>query len=187
MQTTDFVPIVIVSAIIGALVSSFFNHRLLVAREQRKVKETRERHFAALRAEIDYCARLATTYAKGTVSAPLYRFPATVYQTVYATLVGGGLPDTDISALTGFYSQVDQMNRGLDAVERYRAADDEGNAKIEFKRLILKALEMRHPAESSEAPVASGFILRPGPSWTIISDYEVGARRESFTSCRKFP
>jgi len=157
MQVTDFVPIVICSAIIGALVSSFFNHRLLVAREQRKAKEARDRQFAALGAEIDFCSRLAATYAKGTVKAPLYRFPATVYQTVYPALVGWGLPDSDISALTGFYSQVDQMNRGLDIIERYRAAHDDNNVDAEFNRLIAKALEMRHPTEFSGPPVESGF------------------------------
>lgn len=158
-QTTDFVPLVIISAIVGALVSSFINHRLLITREQRKARETRDRHFAALGAEIDYCARLAATYAEGTVGAPLYRFPATVYETVYATLVGGALSGVDISALTAFYSQVDQMNRGLDAIERYRAAKDEVHAQNEFNRLIAKAFEMRHPTESSEAPIESGFYL----------------------------
>jgi hypothetical protein len=50
-----------------------------------------------------------------------------------------------VQALISFYSQVDQMNRGLDAVERYRAANDEGNMKKEVGRLIGKAQEMQHP------------------------------------------
>jgi hypothetical protein len=34
--------------------------------------------------------------------APLYRFPKTVYETVYLTLVSEILSDSDVTAMTGF-------------------------------------------------------------------------------------
>ncbi len=157
MQLVDLLPTTIISALIGGLLGALINHWLTLVRERAKAKQTRERHLCALSAEIEYCAKLASTYRKGPFTAPLYRFPSTVYKTVYPTLVSEILKEDDVLALTVFYSQVEQMNRGLDAVDRYRASKDMELVAKEIERLLAKADEMKHPKAALGTPAESEF------------------------------
>jgi len=148
----------IVAAAIGALAGGLVSHRLGVSHQKQRAAEIRNLHLAALKAEIEYCAKLAGTYATQGIMAPLYRFPSTVYETVYPTLVSETLSDADVTALTSFYSQVDQMNRGLDAMDRHRAVGNTNGMAEEFSRLKAKAAEMRHPARTLARPGDSDFF-----------------------------
>lgn len=85
----------VLSGLIGALIATALAHFLRVNREERTTRKIRDRHFAALAAEIDYCAQLAGTYVDEPYAAPLYRFPTTVYATVYAKLVSETLSGED--------------------------------------------------------------------------------------------
>lgn len=142
----------VLSGLIGALIATALAHFLRVNREERTTRKIRDRHLAALAAEIDYCAQLAGTYVDEPYAAPLYRFPTTVYATVYAKLVSETLSGEDVTALTAFYSQVEQMNRGLDAIERYRAVGDQANMQNEYGRLLVKAQAMRHRENQLRKP-----------------------------------
>ena len=132
----------IASALVGALVGALIAHVLHRRHESDKTSDIRKLHLAALEAEVIYNARLAATYATENIVAPLYRFPRTVYDTVYANLVSEILSAEDITALTGFYSLVDQMNRGLDTIALHIAQDRRDQE--EYKRLLAKAAQMRH-------------------------------------------
>jgi hypothetical protein len=137
--------ITVETGVLSGLIGIIAGYWLKIARETLEASRTRNHRFDALRAEIDYCARLARTFNVEGFNAPLYRFPNNVFQAVYPYLVSEVLTNSDVHALTGFYSQVDQMNRGLDAVERYRAANDPANFAKEVDRLKGKAEEMQHP------------------------------------------
>lgn len=142
-------------AVFGALVALgavWFDRWLSSRTERGQSVAVRDRHLAALSAEIDYCAKLAHVYFTENILAPLYRFPRTVYDTVYPTLVSDTLDETDISALTSFYSQVDQMNRGLDAIAKLVPGGITKEMQIEGNRLRAKAEEMRHPTEALQRP-----------------------------------
>jgi hypothetical protein len=76
--------------------------------------------------------------------APLCGFPRAVFEAVYPHMVSEGLNVLDVQMLTSFYSRVDQMNRGQDSIERYRAAKDEASMQREVARFIAKAEEMQH-------------------------------------------
>jgi hypothetical protein len=153
----DIVPVAVVSALIGALTGGWVTHRFALSRDRAKVVATRKRYLSALATEIDYCARLASTYLTAGIKSPLYRFPTTAYETVYSMLLSDVLMESDLAALTMFYSQVEQMNRGLDAVDRYRVTKEGDLIRIELDRLKAKAAEMRHPAESHPQPGESDF------------------------------
>lgn len=141
--------------IVGALLGALATHLLHRRHERDQAKAVKTLHLAALTAEIDFNARLAATYVDENIAAPLYRFPTTVYSTVYAQLLSEVLAAEDVAALTAFYSQCEQMNRGLDAIEQY-IADKAGRDAIgrEHQRLIGKASEMRHadPAARTARP-----------------------------------
>jgi hypothetical protein len=139
------VEIAVVSGLIGAIGALVLKHLY----DKWQSYQTRRRRFGALKAEIDYCARLARTYGTD-VAVPLYRFPSSVFETVYPHLIGDVLSGTDVQALIGFYSQAEQMNRGLDAAEGYRAANNGTRMDEEVHRLRLKAAEMQHPEDISE-------------------------------------
>jgi hypothetical protein len=145
----------ILDTLIGAAVAlaAVWLERWLSSRaDESRSREIRRMHLAALEAEIDYCGKLAGTYVTEGYAAPLYRFPKTVYETVYPTLVSDVLSETDVTSLTGFYSQVDQMNRGLDAIGRYWAEGNMGAYEKERNRLAQKAAEMRHPDQTLSRP-----------------------------------
>lgn len=138
--------------IVGALLGSLAAHLLHRTHEKNRAKATRKMHLAALTAEIDFNARLAATYADEPYKAPLYRFSTTVYNTVYAQLLSEVLSETDVSALTQFYSQCEQMNRGLDAIAQHVADDRKDAIESEHRRLLAKAREMRHAEQRTRTP-----------------------------------
>lgn len=132
----------IIGTLAGGALGSWLTYKLQKKHEADRTSEIRGMHVAALEAEIIYNARLAATYIDEGIVAPLYRFTRTVYDTVYATLVSEILTGEDIEALTGFYSLVDQMNRGLDDIARHVAEDR--HDQDEHRRLLHKAAQMRH-------------------------------------------
>lgn len=134
--------------IVGALLGALATHLLHRRHERDQAKAVRTLHLAALTAEIDFNARLAATYIDEQIPAPLYRFPMTVYRTVYAQLLSEILTEADVVALTAFYSQCEQMNRGLETIAQC-IADKAGRDAIdrEYQRLLAKAQQMRHPEQ----------------------------------------
>jgi hypothetical protein len=151
------IPVSVVSSLIGATVGGLITHRFTLSRERRRAESTRQRYLAALAAEIEYCAKLAATYVKEEIHSPLYRFPKTAYDVVYSTLLSEVLTGSDVASLISFYSQVDQMNRGLDAIDRHRVAKETDLLEREVRRLRAKATEMRHPTEATVRPTQSDF------------------------------
>jgi hypothetical protein len=143
--------------IVAGLLGLWIGIRLRTSQLNRQAKDARNRQFGALLAEVEYCGRLARTYGQESFLGPLYRFPNTVYETVYPSLIREVLSGADVHALTGFYSLVDQMNRGLDVIERYRAADDQPHLVQEVSRLRKKAAEMQHPELHLTMPAESAF------------------------------
>src|SRR5215216_5726819 len=77
----------------------------MVARsyERKRAQRILAQQLNALHAEIEYCAKLAATYLESNIRAPLYRFPSTVFRTVYPALLSEVLGDDDVTALTAFY------------------------------------------------------------------------------------
>lgn len=137
--------------VVGALAGSLGAHLLHRRHERDRAKAVRSLHLAALTAEIDFNARLAATYVDENIAAPLYRFPMTVYNTVYAHLLSEVLSDADVAALTAFYSQCEQMNRGLDAIAQHVADRSSHAINQEHQRLIAKASEMRQAEHAARA------------------------------------
>ena len=142
----------IAAALVGALIGSLATHVLHRKHESDQAKAARERHLAALAAEMDFNARLAATYIDENIAAPLYRFPTTVYRTVYAQLLSEILTGGDVRALTAFYAQAEQMNRGLDAIALQVAEGRTDGIQREHQRLTAKAREMRHPEQAVREP-----------------------------------
>ena len=84
-------------------------------------------HWAVLRVEIELCKERAQTIigrgADPLVLSPLFRLPLMAYQSTFPVLLtDGALNEDEANSLGRFYSQVQDINRGLDnAAEMYKS------------------------------------------------------------------
>jgi hypothetical protein len=123
-----------------------------------EVKETwarrrrRMAHWGALRAEIEFSRRLAETYVRDGVPAPLYRLPTTAYsQSFPALLSDAAVAESEGRSLIQFFSEVETLNRGLDLAQTARESGDEQAHQAEFERNLLKARRLMPPAAGVES------------------------------------
>jgi hypothetical protein len=105
------------------------------------VRRRRSRaHWAALRAEIEFCRRMAETYSQDRVMAPLYRLPTAAYsQSFPALLADGLLTESETYSMIQFFTEVETLNRGLDLAQAARERNDDHALQAEFDRNLLKA------------------------------------------------
>jgi len=89
---------------------------------------------------MEQCKDKAETLLRDNVQAPLYRLPLICYQVSFPILLSdGALEEQDAFTLGRFYSQVQDINRGLDnAAEMYKAGDLV-KVNVEYRRNCLKA------------------------------------------------
>ncbi len=100
-------------------------------------------HWAALRAEAMLCVERAHTLLSDKVMAPLYRLPTTAYEKAFPILlIEGEMTEEQLLALSRFFSQAQDINRGLDHATAMAHADDSEKLKREYSRLLVKATEI---------------------------------------------
>jgi hypothetical protein len=97
-------------------------------------------HWAAMRAETLLCTERANSLLQDKVLAPLYRLPTIAFEKAFPLLlVEGELSETEVLALSRFFAQVQDINRGLENATRLAQANDKDKLKEEYERLMLKA------------------------------------------------
>jgi len=99
-------------------------------------------HWCAVRAEIIQCNEKATTIftSEPLVMAPLYRLPLMTYQASFPVLLGdGAVSESEVRVLGRFFSQVQDINRGLDNAAEMNKSDKQAKLEQEFSRNCLKA------------------------------------------------
>ena len=109
-------------------------------------------HWCALRAEIEQCREKTETLLTDPVMSPLYRLPVMTYQTSFPVLLAdGAVHEKEVSVIGRFFSQAQDINRGLDnAAEMFKAGNDE-KLKQEFNRNCLKVKEMIEPKDGEKS------------------------------------
>ena len=137
----------VIGAITGAVTGAVVAFLLVVAYDLLRARRKRRAHFAALRAEMDYCQSLAQTYLRDRVAAPLYRLPTVAYSnSLPALLSDAALSELESHNLLSFFNEVVTLNRGLEQAEVARLIEDETEreAKLaeEFSRNMLKAQKL---------------------------------------------
>ena len=97
-------------------------------------------HLGALRAEALLCTEHANALLMDGVAAPLYRLPTIAFEKAFPVLlVEGELTEEEVLALSRFFAQAQDINRGLDNATRLAHAGDDAMLKQEYQRLLLKA------------------------------------------------
>lgn len=108
-------------------------------------------HFYALRAELTLCKEKVNIFLKDEVASPLYRMPLKVYEVaVPILLTENALTEAETISLARFYSQAEDINRGLDNAAAMLAQRDEKGLGREVGRLLAKAVTMVGPIEEKE-------------------------------------
>ena len=102
-------------------------NEIAMANRQRDQDDRRRRrlaHWSAMSAEADLCAAFARTYtAVTTPPAPLWRLSTIVYHNAFPALLADDVVQgSETKSILRFYSQVEQINRGLEYVQAIRAA-----------------------------------------------------------------
>lgn len=100
-------------------------------------------HWAALRAEATLCVEKAHILINDNKMAPLYRLPTVAFEKAFPILlVEGELVEIEVEYLTRFFSQAQDINRGLDYATAMRHAADHQKLTQEYSRLVAKASEL---------------------------------------------
>jgi hypothetical protein len=137
----------LVAALAGVLLGSAISYGV----EGLRRGQRRRAHWAALRAEIDYCLWRAETYEADKIPAPLYRLPTVTYSSSLPALLGDGVvSESEVRALIAFFSEVETLNRGLDLVQAARG--DQQTMQAEYERNLLKIrslLALHRPAREA--------------------------------------
>ena len=108
-------------------------------------------HFQALRAELDLVKEKAKIFLEDKIPSPLYRMPLRVYEVaVPILLTENALTEAETMSVARFYSQAEDINRGLDNAAAMLAQRDDEGLKREVGRLILKAKTMVEVVEGKE-------------------------------------
>ena len=133
------VAFVIFGMLIGALPSWFDRKRRL------------KTHWSALRAEMNLCKEKAETVLSKDPAylSPLYRLPMLAFQVSLPVLLAdGALSESESLIVSRFYSQAQDINRGLDnAAEMLKAGNNE-MLKTEYSRNCLKSEGLIHPRDN---------------------------------------
>ena len=133
------VAILILGMLIGVLPSWFSRKRRL------------KTHWSALRAEMNQCKEKAETVLSKDPAylSPLYRLPLLSFQVSLPVLLADGALSESESLIVGrFYSQVQDINRGLDNAAEMLKADKKDMLKNEYSRNCLKSKGLIHPKDN---------------------------------------
>jgi hypothetical protein len=129
-----------------SLLSVVVGFALATFKDSWQRRRRRETHWAALRAELEFCRRQAETFLRDGVAAPLYRLPTTAYMRAFpALLADAAASEADVDALMQFFTEVETFNRGLDLAQAARAHNSETALQEEHQRNHLKARRLIHP------------------------------------------
>lgn len=119
-------------------------------------------HWRALRAEIVQCHEKATTIFSSDplIMAPLYRLPLMTHQTSFPILLAdGAVSESEVKILGRFFSQVQDINRGLDNATEMNKSDKESKLSEEFNRNCLKARALVLPQDQEPSLYAQALAI----------------------------
>ena len=132
------VAFVILGMLIGTLPSWYVRKRRL------------KTHWSALRAEMKQCKEKAETVISKDPAylSPLYRLPLLSFQVSLPVLLAdGALSESESLIISRFYSQAQDINRGLDNAAEMLKADKEDKLQNEYSRNCLKSEGLIHPKD----------------------------------------
>ncbi len=150
-QTKEFI-----AAVAGAALAFF----LVMIYDYFRTRRRRRSHFAALKAELDFCRELAHAYQRDNVAAPLYRLPTMAYaHSLPALLSEAALSKGEVMHILTFFNEVETLNRGLDQADSALLLPDE-QARNDLLVGVVARNRMKAERLSPLPPTAPGYYER---------------------------
>jgi hypothetical protein len=127
--------------VVGALAGAVVGFLLSQGVEWCRRRNLRRAHWAALRAELEFCCQRAETYLRhDEPKAPLYRLPTTAYASAFPELVRDAkVTETEMAPLMRFFTEVEDFTRGLGLVQAALERNDDKKRDAEIRRNFSKA------------------------------------------------
>lgn len=105
-----------------------------------------------IRGELELCRERASTLLSDSIRSPLYRLPLSAYEVSFPLLLAeGALSETESLTMGRFFSQVQDINRGLDNAAAMLHANDTAGLNREYDRNLLKARRLVESREGQES------------------------------------
>jgi hypothetical protein len=112
-------------------------------KESRQRQQRNRSYWSALSAEVDLCKGYGAAYVRDDVKAPLYRLSTIAYDNAFPARLGtGAVTEEEAQSILRFYSQVMQINRGLEYAHTARQDDDLLDGEVSRLRQKASALTM---------------------------------------------
>jgi hypothetical protein len=137
--------------VVGALAGAVVGFLLSQGVEWCRRRNLRRAHWAALRAELEFCCQRAETYLRhDEPKAPLYRLPTTAYASAFPELIRDAkVAETEMAPLMRFFTEVEDFNRGLGLVQAALDRNDDKKRDAEIRRNLSKAQMLVPPPVGS--------------------------------------
>jgi hypothetical protein len=148
--------------VVGALAGAVVGFLLSQGVEWCRRRNLRRAHWAALRAELEFCCQRAETYLRhDEPKAPLYRLPTTAYASVFPELVRDAkVTETEMAPLMRFFTEVEDFNRGLGLVQAALERND-GKKRRRDPAEFLKSTDARAAPRRQGRQLLSTCAGRP--------------------------
>ena len=100
-------------------------------------------HWSVIRGEIELCRERASTLLTDAIQSPLYRLPLSAYETSFPVLLSeGALSEVESLTMGRFFSQVQDINRGMDNAAAMLNVNVTAGLDREYDRNLLKARQL---------------------------------------------
>ena len=120
-------------------------------------------HWSVIRAEIELCREKAVALLNDAIQSPLYRLPSSAYETSFPVLLTeGALSESESLTMGRFFSQVQDINRGLDNASTVLRSNDTAGLNQEFDRNLLKARSLIESGDGAPSLYTSAKTLVDG-------------------------
>ena len=101
---------------------------------------------------MELCREGALTLLKDSIKSPLYRLPMSAYEASFPVLLtDGALSEAESLIMSRFFSQVQDINRGLDNAAATLHANDTAGLNREYDRNLLKARRLVESRDGEES------------------------------------
>ncbi|MGH9426890.1 MAG: hypothetical protein ACRD2L_11390 [Terriglobia bacterium] len=109
-------------------------------------------HWSVIRGEIELCRERASSLISDSIQSPLYRLPLSAYETSFPVLLSeGALSEGESLTMGRFFSQVQDINQGLDNTAAMLNSTDTAGLNREFSRNLLKARRLVESREGEDS------------------------------------
>jgi hypothetical protein len=122
--------------VFGTVLGTVVGYLLNEWTRRRQEKDARRARLNAVGVEVERCGEMLRTFLQHNVAAPLYRLPTWAGEKAFGQLATDGtLGRAAVQSLLRYYTNISEINRGLERAGAAASASDNSQLQKEFGRL----------------------------------------------------